>query len=206
MLGGSARREYTYKTFKHFSRKSDVTFFQSKCLSFVFKKPNILTNQYFLKETHMQKLSWALNIVLLIIIATLLYMFLIAGNVEETEDGRTAVIVTKAERLHVLGDMRKFLEHVQSMVEAIGDKDMEIFSTAASGVGLIQEPTLPASLVSKMPLEFKTLGTATHTAFDDLAKLADESGDFQLVAQELSLIMSNCTYCHRSYRLEAEEK
>jgi len=154
----------------------------------------------------MQKISWILNIILVLIIAAMLYMFLVRGSVAPTQDGRTAVIISKSERTKILGDMRKFLEHVQTMVEAIGDQDIETFSTAASGVGFIQEKAPPATLVAKLPLEFKTMGLNTHKAFDELAKLADETKDFQLVAKELSIIMTNCTYCHQTFRLEVEQK
>jgi len=152
----------------------------------------------------MKKLSWILNIVLLIIVGVMFYMFMIKGSTNQTEDGRTAIMISEGERIKVLGDMRKFLDHVQTMVEAIGDDDIEKFSTAASGVGLAQEAPPPPGLVRKLPLEFKTMGIATHTAFDDLAKAADNGANGQELAKELSVIMSNCTTCHSAYRLEIE--
>ncbi len=154
----------------------------------------------------MQKLSWILNIILVLIIAIILYVFVIKGSVTPTEDGRSAIHITIDERTKILGDMRKFLEHVQAMVEAIGNEDMAKFSTAASGVGLIQEPALSAPLSAKLPLEFKAMGLETHKAFDELAALADSGASYQTLAGELSIIMSNCTYCHRSYRLEIDEE
>ncbi len=152
----------------------------------------------------MQKLSWILNIILVLIIAIMLYMFFIVGNVKQIEDGRTAILVTKEERVQILADMRKFLEHVQTMVESIGEDDMASFSTAASGVGLKQERAPAAALIRKLPIEFKTMGMQTHEAFDNLAKMADEGAGARAVAKELSLIMENCTYCHETFRLEAQ--
>ncbi len=153
----------------------------------------------------MARLSWVLNIVLLFIVVAMVYMFVIRGSVSPTEDGRTAIHINIDERAKILADMRKFLEHVQIMVEAIGDEDKEKFSTAAMGVGLKQEKLPPTTLVAKLPLEFKTMGLETHKAFDELAKLADEGANYQTLASELSIIMNNCTYCHRSYRLEIDK-
>ncbi|MCF6343797.1 MAG: hypothetical protein L3J15_03830 [Devosiaceae bacterium] len=153
----------------------------------------------------MQKLSWILNIILIIIIGAMIYMFLIKGSTLKSEDGRTAIIINDAERNMMLGDMRKFLENVQIITVALGENDMEAIVVAAENVGLRDENP-PPSLIAKLPLEFKTMGMDTHKAFDELAGLAKTDGDIQTVASALGNILINCTTCHAAYKIMLEEE
>ncbi len=153
----------------------------------------------------MQKLSWILNIILIIIIGAMIYMFMIKGSTLKSEDGRTAIIINDAERNMMLGDMRKFLENVQIITVALGENDMEAIVVAAENVGLRDENPPPA-LIAKLPLEFKTMGMDTHKAFDELAGLAKTDGNIQTVAVALGTILTNCTTCHATYKIMLEEE
>ncbi len=55
------------------------------------------------------KISWTITTVLALMLAFVGFKF-ITGSVEETDDGRTAIIMTAPERDMVLGEMRTFLE------------------------------------------------------------------------------------------------
>jgi len=151
----------------------------------------------------MKKFSLSLNVVLAAIIVFGVYKFLIEGSVEEAEDGRTAILLTTGERDFVLSEMRGFLEAVQGIVAAIGDEDMAVVASIATPVGSAAIGGETAALLGKLPLEFKTLGMATHGLFDDLASTA-RSGKATAVTAELGVLMQNCTHCHAGYRFDIE--
>lgn len=155
------------------------------------------------KGFQMQKLSWILNIIFVLIIGVMIYMFLIRGSVAPSEDGRMAIVLNKSERNMMLSDMRKFLENVQIITVALGKNDMEAIVIAAENVGTRDENP-PPTLIAKLPLEFKTMGFSTHEAFDELAKTAKNNGDIQTVAAGLGNILNNCTTCHAAYKIEVE--
>ncbi len=69
------------------------------------------------------KISWTITAVLALMLAFVGFKF-VTGSVEETDDGRTAIIMTTPERDLVLGEMRTFLEGVQTIIEAIAADDM----------------------------------------------------------------------------------
>jgi len=60
----------------------------------------------------------------------------------------------------------------------------------------------PAGLRQKLPPEFKHLGHATHTGFDDLARDAASMADPSLALKQLGQLMSNCVSCHATFRIE----
>ena len=149
------------------------------------------------------KFSWLLNLVLLVALAGLAYKFIVVGNVVKSEDGRTALVLEAGERDLVLSEMRGFLESVQAITEAIGKNDMKTIAEEAKKVGMPAAGDVPATLMAKLPLEFKELGLNTHKAFDALGAEASDMGDGKVVLEKLSQLMLNCTGCHASYRLEA---
>ena len=153
----------------------------------------------------MCKFCWGLSVVLIAAIVGMGYMFVIRGNVMASDDGRTAIILTAGERDLVLGEMRGFLESVEAITAGLGDKDMKTIATNAHKVGMANAQEVPVSLTTKLPLEFKKLGMATHKAFDALAMEAQDMGDPQKILRSLGELLGNCTTCHSSYRLEAEK-
>ena len=150
----------------------------------------------------MKKLSLLLNVVLLCVIAYGGYKFIIEGSVEQADDGRTAIMLSSGERDLVLGEMRTFLEAVQGIVTAIAEDDMATVAELATPVGMVATEGEAASLMGKLPIEFKLHGMATHGLFDDLAEQATETGDRQLVTASLGVLMENCTSCHAGYRFD----
>ena len=149
------------------------------------------------------KISWTITTVLALMLAFVGFKF-ITGSVEETDDGRTAIIMTAPERDMVLGEMRTFLEGVQSIVEAIAADDMATVATTATSVGMAATGGEPAALIAKLPLEFKALGMGTHKAFDDLSMEATDMGDGDIVLAQLGELMLRCTSCHAGYRFDVE--
>ena len=151
------------------------------------------------------KFCWALSAFLVVAIAALAYKFVVQGSVVASDDGRTAIVLSAGERDLVLAEMRGFLEAVETITVALGEKDMTAVASSAQEVGTANAQGVPASLMGKLPLEFKSLGMATHKAFDALAMEAQDMGDEQNVLGKLGQLMSNCTSCHASYRFDVED-
>lgn len=150
------------------------------------------------------KFCWLLTLVLAIAVAAMAYLFVVRGSVAESEDGRTAILLKGTERDFVLAEMREFLEAVEEITAAIGEGDMKRVAEASTKIGSAAASGVPLTLMSKLPIEFKTLGLETHNAFDGLAKIASDSGELKAVVANLSEILGNCTTCHSGYRLGVE--
>lgn len=151
------------------------------------------------------RLGWGLAVFFLITSLVLAYTFLIQGKTRPSEDGRTAILLTPAERNLVLTEMRSFLAAAQGVVEGGTKSDSAAIARAARGVGATAQQGVPASLMGKLPLAFKSLGLDTHRQFDQLALNAEQMGDPQQAQLDLARVMSNCVACHAAYRIEAEQ-
>lgn len=149
-------------------------------------------------------ISAVLNVLLIGFIAVAAYKFIVVGSSIVGEDGRTAVILTEAERNQVLGEMRGFLEGVQTITTAIAENDMSTISETATAMGMVAVEGEDPAFMAKLPLEFKTLGLATHTLFDDLSLLASKSEDPAEISAALGELLNNCTTCHAGNRFATE--
>jgi len=150
------------------------------------------------------KISLGLNLLALAALAAGGWLFLVQGNVTASSDERTGVVVTAPERDLVLSDMRAFLVAVQAIVAAAGAGDIPAVTTAARSVGMAATGQEPVALMGKLPLGLKTLGFATHAAFDTLAQNAEASGDRAAALVELGDVLAMCTACHASYKFVPE--
>jgi len=136
----------------------------------------------------------------------LLYILVIGGKTEQmsgAQDPRTAIVLTESERDLVLTEMRGFLSAVQSMNSALAADDMETVASSAKAMGQAAAQGVPVSLMTKLPLQFKELGLATHKGFDQIAMDARDLGDAKQSLQQLGQLMNNCVACHATYQLRS---
>ncbi len=147
-------------------------------------------------------LAWALALIFATTTGLLAYKFLWKGEVATASDGRTAILLEPGERDLVLGEMRTFLQAVQGVLNAARTEDMQGVASAARQVGAAAQQEVPASLVGKLPGEFKILGFDTHARFDQLALDAEQLGDPAHSLEQLAGLMSNCVGCHAAYRID----
>ena len=145
------------------------------------------------------KLSWGLVVVLLIVVAIFGYKFTV-GEVQPSEDGRLAVLLSKDERNALLNEMRVWLQSSQGILAAASEKDFAAVVKSAKASGMAAEATTPGSLFRKLPVEMKALGFDTRKKFDDIAADAEKYQDANRVVANLSVAMNNCTACHATYR------
>ena len=153
----------------------------------------------------MCKICWTVSALLVVVIATMAYMFIVRGSVTQGDDGRTAILLSSGERDLVLAEMRGFLESIQAITTGIAEKDVKTISVAAKKSGMTAAHGVPAPLMAKLPVEVKTLGLSTHQAFDALAVEAEDMGDLQIILIRLGELMLNCTTCHAGYRIDIED-
>jgi len=152
----------------------------------------------------MKKICWLLTLIFGISTAGLIYQFIIKGSTVQTQDHRTAILLSEGERNLVLEEMRHFLETVQAITAAAVENDMTRVANAARKAGMAAQQGIPSGLMGKLPIGFKTLGFDTHRRFDQLALDAEQFGDANQVLSSLSQLMNNCTGCHAGFRLEIE--
>lgn len=145
------------------------------------------------------KLSWGLVAVLLVVVALFGYKFTV-GNVQPSDDGRQAVMLSKDERNALLLEMRVWLQSSQGILAAAAVKDFDAVIKSAKASGMGAEAETPGSLFRKLPVEMKALGFDTRKKFDDIAADAEKLKDSNLVVTKLSDAMNNCIACHATYR------
>ena len=152
----------------------------------------------------MSKKCITIILLLLAVIGGGAYKFLVQGSVMQGSDGRIAILLSPAERDMVLTEMRGFLESVQQINAGIAADELDIVIAAARKSGRAAQGAVPASLVGKLPLEFKKLGFDTHSKFDQMAMNASDLGDGEAALAETAALMQNCIACHAAYRLVEE--
>lgn len=140
---------------------------------------------------------------LLLVIGIMAYKFIIAGKTTAGADGRVAILLEPGERTLVLKEMRQFLEATQAMTDALTRDDLQAFAKAAKPMGMAASRNAPASLVGKLPIEFKTLGFSVHDDFDRMALDAESLGDSRHSLSQLSATLQKCVACHKTYQLAA---
>jgi len=150
----------------------------------------------------MSKICPIIIVLLLIVIAGGVYKFIFQGAVSGATDGRIAIHLDAGERDLVLAEMRAFLTSVQQITKGISENDMSLVAEYSRKVGKAAQGEVPGTLMGKLPLQFKRLGSGTHAGFDQLALDAEDLGDSQYALSQLSVLMRNCTACHAAYRFD----
>ena len=150
----------------------------------------------------MSKICPTIIVLLLIVIAGGVYKFIFQGSITDGTDGRIAIHLDAGERDLVLAEMRAFLTSVQQITKGISENDMTLVAEYSRKVGKAAQGEVPGTLMGKLPLQFKRLGSATHAGFDQLALDAEDLGDSQYALSQLSVLMQNCTACHAAYRFD----
>ena len=141
---------------------------------------------------------------LVAVIAAMTYKLLLAGKTEAAPDGRVAIVVEPPERDLLLQEMRLFLEGLQAMAAGLAKDDLSAVASAARALGSKMTGDVPAALMTKLPIEFKTLGLSVHRDFDQIALDAEGLGMPKHTLGQVSAVMQKCVACHRTYQLRTE--
>ncbi len=123
------------------------------------------------------------------------------GEAYTATDQRSPITVSAKERNQILYEMREFLHGLFNIHQAMARNDMKAVATEAKPLGQMVH-RLPASVTDKMPEGFMQMGLAMHEAFDHLAKTAETKPEFAPMQYQMAEIMTYCSGCHDTYRLE----
>ncbi len=142
-----------------------------------------------------------LTILLSVILAGLIYKFLIGNDTTQAEDGRQAITVTATEAAHIRNGMRTFLSSLQQITQGLAVGDLTQVVTAAQVAGTHNETGTPVTLMAKLPMEFRQLGFTAHGKFDEIAAKA-ETGEQEGILALLDSTLQQCNNCHQSFTIQ----
>jgi hypothetical protein len=137
--------------------------------------------------------------------ALVIGFYFVKGRTKQAPDGRTAIILNENERNLVLEEMRSMLASVQGIVRGLSDEKMVDVTQQARASGTAMAAAVPIELMTKLPLEFKQLGLATHQGFDEISVAADQGETSEMVLTRLAEQLTRCVACHQVFRLEAQQ-
>ena len=149
------------------------------------------------------RICYAIIATLLLIIAGMAYKFIIAGSTERAEDDRLAVSLAPAERALMLGEMREFVSGLQAIAHALSRDDMKAVAKASRALGSARAHEVPAAMMGKLPLEFKTLASGVHGEFDAIALDAETIALSKRTLEQLSSALQKCVACHATYQVRS---
>ena len=137
--------------------------------------------------------------VLSLVIVAIGYKFILAGSTQMGDDGRVAIILEPGERALMLREMREFDAGLQLIADALSREDMPAVAKASRNLGSARAHDVPAAMMGKLPLEFKTLAFDTHRAFDAIA--AERGGQRNPGARACAACRCLAEVCRVSRRL-----
>lgn len=140
---------------------------------------------------------------LLLVIAAMAYKFVVAGTVQKGEDGRAAILLQPGERALMLAEMREFVSGLQRIADGLSRADMAAVAKASRELGSARSHDVPAAMMGKLPLEFKSLARGVHGGFDAIAADAEQAGKPGRILGRLSDILGKCAACHAAFGLQA---
>jgi hypothetical protein len=141
-------------------------------------------------------------VVLLLVIGVMAYKFIVAGSTEKTAERRVAVVLEPGERALMLREMRDFVGGLQAIADALSRDDMKDVAKAARQMGTARSHDVPAAMLGKLPLEFKTLAFGVHRGFDSIAMDAEGIGMPEHTLGQLSDVLQKCVACHATYEVK----
>lgn len=154
----------------------------------------------------LRRYGWPLlSALLALVLAGVLVVFGLLGRVADapSSDGRARLLLNAVERDFVLAEMRHLLVASQAILQAALDGDMPRVAQEARKAGMAEVRNIPpeirASLLGKLPLEFKQLGFSVHEGMDAIARDAESFGDRDHALGQLAALLHRCIACHAAY-------
>lgn len=128
--------------------------------------------------------------------------FFVRGNTAAGTDGRTVIVLQPAERDLVLSEMRKLLSATQGILEGSGQGDIGHIIKAAHAAGMAVAADVNPALMTKLPLEFKTLGMSVHRDMDEISKAAEGGVPTPEILKMASITLNKCVACHAAWQIK----
>jgi hypothetical protein len=128
--------------------------------------------------------------------------FFIRGNTTTGTDGRTAVVLHVSERDLILSEMRGLLSATQGILEGVNQGDMQRVIKASSAAGMVVAADASPALMTKLPMELKSLGMSVHRDMDAIANAAENKVPVPEILKMLSNTLTKCVACHSAWQLK----
>ena len=152
--------------------------------------------------------------------------FFILGNTTTGTDGRTAVVLHVSERDLILSEMRGLLSATQGILEGVNQGDMQRRKVlmpvlritqlcdaseagaikrvikASSAAGMVVAADASPALMTKLPMELKSLGMSVHRDMDAIATAAENKVPAPEILKMLSNTLTKCVACHSAWQLK----
>lgn len=154
----------------------------------------------------MKKVHTLITIISLLLNIGLVYFFVFKGNTVKSEDGRTAVIMSPANKNFVLNNMRHFLEGVQEINQGINENDPSKVIAAGEKYGGSPVDEAPKGLVKSLPIDFKKIAFATHSTFDEIKDSAATNFNPKQTRKQLDGLLNKCIKCHSNFKIQTPLK
>ena len=138
---------------------------------------------------------------LVLVIAAMAYKFMIPGTVESSDDGRATIVLEPGERALMLREMREFVAGLRTISAALARDDMPGVAKAARAMGTVKSGEVPAAMLGKLPIEFKTLAQDVHRGFDTIAADAEGGATSKQTLARIGDVLQNCAACHASFQV-----
>jgi hypothetical protein len=129
--------------------------------------------------------------------------FFIRGNTTAGTDSRVAIVLQSSERELILLEMRGLLSATQGILDGANQGDMNRIAQSARSAGMAAAADVDPSLMTKLPLAFKTLGMSVHHDMDEIAAAAEGGKPALELLKMTSNTLTKCVTCHASWQLIA---
>lgn len=127
------------------------------------------------------------------------------GAVQQVSGARNAIILSQSDRALVLEEMRAMLAATQQIIDGVARDDRQQIIAAAKGAGMGSAIDLDPNFLSKLPLEFKTLGFSMHSDMDFISKAADKQVPLPEISGMLAATLNKCVACHSAWEIKLKE-
>lgn len=147
-----------------------------------------------------------ISLVLWLLTVLIVGVYVIRGGaVQEAAGARNVILLSEGDRYLVLDEMRAMLAATQQIIDGIARNDRQQIITAAKGAGMGSAIDLDPNFLSKLPLEFKTLGFSMHSDMDAISKAADQQVPMAEISGMLAATLNKCVACHGAWELKLKE-
>ena len=116
-------------------------------------------------------------------------------------DARTPIMLPRAGRAMILGEMRVMLGSLSQFLTGAATGDTAAMRAAATTAGMKAAVDVNPAVSALLPKEFLQIGEGTHVAFDSLATLVSHGASREVLLGRLSGIVGRCVSCHSTYQL-----
>lgn len=116
---------------------------------------------------------------------------------------RMVIKATAEEHAFVLTEMNDFMASLNTINNAIANKDFETVAKTASAIAnhSAEKPAIEVSFETKIPPEWKTFARPLRQGFGEVAQAAKQEPTVEKVMVKLAKTTQNCVACHATFKI-----